>query len=120
MVVEDEEKVRNLTVKVLRRQGYSVLEAGDGRSCLDALRRHKGPLDLLLTDLVMPGLNGRELHEEVTTLFPKAKVLYMSGYTEEVVTHRGVLEKGIPFLQKPFSVHALTTRIREVLEDQEE
>ena len=117
MVVEDEEKVRSLAVKVLKRQGYSVLEAEDSGSCLETLRAHQGPLDLLLTDLVMPGLNGRELHEEVKSLFPKVKVLYMSGYTEEIVTHRGVLEEGIPFIQKPFSVHSLTTRVREVLEE---
>jgi PAS domain S-box-containing protein len=116
MVVEDEEMVRNLAVKILRRHGYSVLEAEEGEGCLDFLRTYEGPLDLLLTDLVIPGMNGRELHEKVKGLFPGAKVLFMSGYTEDVVTHRGVLDEGIPFVQKPFSVLGLATKVRAVLE----
>jgi len=117
MVVEDEAIVRNLAVKVLRRHGYSVLAAEDGKACLDSLRDHEGPLDLLLTDVVMPGMNGRELYGEVKGLFPGAKILFMSGYPEDIVTHRGVLDEGIPFIQKPFSVQDLATRVRSVLEE---
>jgi CheY-like chemotaxis protein len=115
MVVEDEPMVRSLALKVLRRQGYSVLEAPGGEACLEALRNHDGPLDLLLTDVVMPGMNGRDLYEEVKGLFPGARVLFMSGYTENLVTHRGVLDEGIPFIQKPFSAQALATMVRAAL-----
>jgi CheY-like chemotaxis protein len=109
--------VRSLAVKVLARRGYSVLEAGDATECLEILKGHEGPLDLLLTDVVMPGMNGRELFTEVEGLFPGTKVLYMSGYTEDIITHRGVLDEGIAFLQKPFSVQALSTRVRAVLDE---
>ena len=94
-----------------------MLEAGESEACLDALRDHDGPLDLLLTDVVMPGMNGRELYGEVRKLFPGAKVLFMSGYTEDIVTHRGVLDEGIPFIQKPFSGRDLATKVRSVLEE---
>ncbi len=115
MVVEDETIVRNLATRVLRERGYSVFDAENGVACLEFLRDHDGPLDLLLTDVVMPGLNGRELYGEVKGLFPQAKVLYMSGYPEHIVTNRGVLAEGIPFIQKPFFVQALATRVRKVL-----
>jgi len=117
MVVEDETMVRKLATKVLKRHGYSVLEAGEATSCLELLREHDGPLDLLLTDVVMPGMNGRELYGEVKKLFPEARVLYMSGYTEDFVTHRGVLDGGIAFIQKPFSVQGLVARVRRILEE---
>ncbi len=117
MVVEDEVMVRNLAEKVLNSHGYSVLVAEESEACLGFLRDHDGPLDLLLTDVVMPGVNGRELYGEVRKLFPQAKVLYMSGYTEDIVTHRGVLEEGIPFISKPFSALGLATRVRAVLEE---
>ena len=117
MVVEDEDLVRNLATKVLKRHGYSVLEAGGAPACLELLGAHDGPLHLLLTDVVMPGLNGRELFGEVKNLFPEARVLYMSGYTEDFVTHRGVLDGGIAFIQKPFSVQGLVARVRRILEE---
>jgi len=116
MVVEDEDTVRDLAVRVLTRQGYTVLHAGHGKACLELLAEHDGPLDLLLTDVVMPGLNGRELFEEVGDRFPGTKVLYMSGYTEDIVTHKGVLFDGTPFIQKPFAVVDLVSRVRSVLE----
>ncbi|MFH1764893.1 MAG: PAS domain S-box protein [Gemmatimonadota bacterium] len=117
MIVEDEATVRDLAVRVLNSHGYSVLEAEEGEACLVFLGDYDGPLDMLLTDVVMPGMNGRELHGEVRRLFPQAKVLYMSGYTEDIVTHRGVLDEGIPFIQKPFSVQDLATKVRAVLEE---
>ncbi len=116
MIVEDEELVRNLAVTVLRRAGYAVLEAGDARECLDRLKDHSGSLDLLLTDVVMPGMNGRELYEKVAARFENPRVLFMSGYTEDVVSHEGVLEEGIAFIPKPFSVSALAAKVREVLD----
>jgi CheY-like chemotaxis protein len=116
MVVEDEPTVRDLAVEVLTRNGYSVIQAEHGKACLDILDGHDGPLDLLLTDVVMPGLNGRELFEEVKNRFPSVKVIYMSGYSEDIVTHRGVLYDGLPFIQKPFAVNDLASQVRAVLE----
>jgi len=116
MVVEDEAAVRSLAAKVLERNGYSVMVAEDGPACLEFLSQHDGPLDLLLTDVVLPGMNGRELHERLKERFPGIKALYMSGYSKDIITHRGVLDQGIPFIQKPFSVEALTIRVKEVLD----
>ena len=116
MLVEDERAVRSLAVRVLKRQGYSVMEAGDAESCLAILRDHEGPLELLVTDVILPGLDGKELHGEVQELFPESKVLFMSGYSEDIITHRGILEEGLPFLQKPFTVQGFSARVREILE----
>ncbi len=116
MVVEDEDAVRGLAVKVLTDCGYSVHQAGNGKSCLEFLRGFDGPLHLLLTDVVMPGMNGRELYTEVKGIFPEARVLFMSGYPEDIMTRRGVLDKGIPFVQKPFSVRRLAAGVREALD----
>jgi len=117
MVVEDEELVRNLAVSILKRKGYEVLSAEDPQECLVLLESRPKPVDLLLTDVVLPGMNGRELFQEVSSRFPTSRVLYMSGYSDDVVTHRGVLEEGISFIQKPFSVQALAQKVREVLTD---
>jgi CheY-like chemotaxis protein len=116
LVVEDEEAVRSLAVKVLTRCGYTVHQAADGLACLEFLREFQGPLHLLLTDVVMPGMNGRELYGEVQKVFPEARVLFMSGYPENIMTRRGVLEEGIPFVQKPFSVRRLAAGVRAVLD----
>ncbi len=116
MVVEDEAAVRSLTEKVLGRLGYAVLSAGDGRDCLALLEGYQGALDLVLTDVVLPGMNGKALFQEIHSRFPNTKVLYMSGYTDEVITHHGVLEEGIALIQKPFSVRQLGAKVREVLD----
>lgn len=116
LVVEDEATVRALAVRVLGQYGYDVHGASDAEECLRLLREGDITPDLLLTDVVMPGLNGRELFEEVRTMHTQVRVLYMSGYTEDIVTHRGVLMDGIPFIQKPFAVEALAARVRAVLE----
>jgi len=116
IVVEDNEAVRKMAVSVLERQGYRVLSAVDGKSCIDLLKTHVGPVDLLLTDVVMPDMNGRELFVAIKPQFPHIKVIYASGYTDNVIAHHGVLDDGIDFIQKPFSVNHLISRIREVLE----
>ncbi len=116
MVVEDEESVRRLSVRTLERHGYEVLSAGDGQECLAALEEREGRVTLLLTDVGLPGMNGRELYREVERRYPGMRVLFMSGYSEEVVTHEGVLERGIDLIQKPFTVQALTEKVREVLD----
>ena len=117
MVVEDEVAVRGLAVSVLKRRGYHVLESEDADGCLALLRKHHGPLDLLVTDVILPGIDGRELYRKVQDLFGDAKVLYMSGYSEDIVTHRGIVDDGVPFLQKPFTGQGLSVRVREVLEN---
>ena len=116
LVVEDEAAVRSLAVSILKRGGYTVRSAGDAPACLALLEDHSGPLHLLLTDVVLPGMNGRDLYEEVSRRFPDSRVLFMSGYTDDVVSHRGVLDEGIAFLQKPFSVQALSRKVRDVLD----
>ncbi len=116
MVVEDEAMVRDLAENILKRQGYQVLSADSGADCLRRLSNHSGPLDLLLTDVIMPGMNGRDLYRAVRRQFPQVHVLYMSGYTDDVILHHGVLEEGIHFIQKPFSVDGLIAKVGQILE----
>ncbi len=116
LLVEDNESVRNLALSILRRQGYTVLAAENGRAALALLDRHDGQVDLLLTDVVMPEMNGRQLFEALSGSHPRIKVLYMSGYTDDVIAHRGVMDPGVAFIQKPFSLKALAAKVREVLD----
>ena len=116
LVVEDEETVRKLAVKGLRRQGYKVLEASDGGKAFLLCEEYKGPIQLILTDVVMPGMSGRRLVERLKEIHPKTKALYMSGYTDNVILHHGILEKGIDFIQKPFTIDGLLRKVREVLD----
>ncbi len=116
MVVEDERMVRTMTVRSLERMGYSVLAAESAEECLATLSGHTGALHLLLTDVVLPGMNGRALADEVRARFPGTRVLFMSGYSDDVVSHHGVLDEGIAFLHKPSSIHGLAAKIREVLD----
>ena len=116
LLVEDNEQVRNLGHAILKRQGYMLLVAESGADALTILASHDGPVDLLLTDVVMPDMNGKDLFTEVAEKYPGIKVLYMSGYTDNVIAHHGVLEEGVQFIQKPFAVNGLATRVREVLE----
>ncbi len=117
VVVEDNAMVRELACTVLREHGYHVIEAGDGAECLERLQAYPGPAHLLLADVVMPGMNGRELHQRLLDQRPALKVLFMSGYTDNVIVHQGILDAGIDFLQKPFTVESLTRRVREALEE---
>jgi two-component system cell cycle sensor histidine kinase/response regulator CckA len=116
LLVEDEEEVRKLAVRVLERQGYKVLAARDGDEALLICERHQDPIHLMLTDVVMPGMNGHELAERLEPLHPRMKVLYMSGYTDNAIVLHGVLVEGVNYIQKPFTVDALTKKVREVLE----
>jgi CheY-like chemotaxis protein len=116
LLVEDNEQVRELSLAILHRQGYSVITAENGREALAVLDRHEGPVHLLLTDVVMPGMNGRELFIEAVEKHPGLKVLFMSGYTDNVIAHHGVLDPGVAFIQKPFSVKDLAAKVREALD----
>ncbi|MBM9613711.1 PAS domain S-box protein [Desulfobulbus rhabdoformis] len=114
MVVEDNEMVRELAVDILRRSGYTVYEAASGHECLEQLREKAADSDLLLTDVVMPMMNGKALYTEAKKMIPGLKVLYMSGYTENVIASRGVLDAGIDFISKPFRPTALVEKVQEI------
>jgi PAS domain S-box-containing protein len=125
LLVEDQEEVRRLTQKMLEARGYRVLVAAGGPEALrlgkelDTLRlveRHGGRIDLLVTDVVMPGMSGGEVLRRLAPTYPEMKVLYLSGYPDESILHHGVLEPGVPFLQKPFTVEGLARKVREVLD----
>jgi PAS domain S-box-containing protein len=116
LVVEDEAPVRSVARQVLERHGYTVLEAPSAEAALDIATRYSGTIHLLLTDVVMPGLNGRELASRLATLRPDARVIFMSGYTGDAVTRHGVLEPGSAYVQKPFTPDAIARKVREVLD----
>jgi two-component system, cell cycle sensor histidine kinase and response regulator CckA len=115
LLVEDEEAVRALTGEVLRRQGYEVIEAEHGKQALELVQRLSAEIHLLLTDIVMPYMNGRDLAEQISSLRPRTKVLFMSGYTDHAAVHRE-LSAGAPFLQKPFTPDALARKVRGLLD----
>ncbi|HQU14080.1 MAG TPA: response regulator, partial [Thermodesulfobacteriota bacterium] len=116
LLAEDEEVVRRLTREILSGNGYKVLEAGNGREALLLSEAHRGEIHLLLTDVAMPKMSGRELTERIRLQRPDLRILYMSGYTDDVILRQGVIEDGIPFLQKPFTPEALARKVREVLD----
>jgi len=116
LLVEDEENLRRLARQYLENQGYNVIDAPDGATAIQISQAHKGPIHLLLTDVIMPGMNGRELANKVSPTRPDMRVLYMSGYTENHIGHNGTLDEGITLLQKPFTLPALKAKVREMLD----
>jgi CheY-like chemotaxis protein len=116
LVVEDEKLVRNLVREILSQHGYKVLEASRGTEALEVSGRHKGPIHLLVSDVVMPGMTGPELARRLTALRPEMGVLFMSGYTDDAILHHGVLEPGTEFLQKPFTAGSLGGKVRHMLD----
>ncbi len=116
LLVEDEEVVRDVASRILDHYGYTVLEARSGAQALRICEEHKGPIHLLVTDVVMPQMSGRQLAEQLAELRPQIKVLYVSGYTDNAIVHHGVLEEGTAFLGKPFTPEALARKVREVLD----
>jgi nitrogen-specific signal transduction histidine kinase/ActR/RegA family two-component response regulator len=116
LIVEDEEEVRKLAGKILERQGYRILEASQGDDALRISEKHGVPIDLILVDVIMPGMSGSELAKHLKSPHPKMKVLYMSGHTDDAILHHGVLEKGVNYIQKPFTMDRLARKVREALD----
>jgi PAS domain S-box-containing protein len=116
LLVEDNLHVRNLAQVILEQQGYNIIVANDGVDALKELDSFNDTIHLLLTDVVLPNMNGKEIYEVAVQTHPELKVLYMSGYTNNVIAHRGVLDEGINFIQKPFSVQGLGAKVRQVLD----
>jgi two-component system, cell cycle sensor histidine kinase and response regulator CckA len=116
LLVEDQDQVRRAGRRLLVKHGYRVLAAPNGPAALEIIREYQGKIDLLLTDVVMPGMNGRELYRQAAELIPRLKVLYTSGYTENAIAHHGVLEDGVDFVAKPFSPAELMEKVKEILE----
>jgi two-component system, cell cycle sensor histidine kinase and response regulator CckA len=115
LLVEDEESVRQLVRDTLSAKGYEVLEAENGEAGIVAAERHRGKLDLVITDVVMPGMGGREMAEALIKKRPGTKVLYLSGYTEDAILNDGSVDTETAFLQKPFTLQNLSRKVREVL-----
>ncbi len=116
LLVEDELAILTLTRRMLERQGYTVLAANTPGEAISLAREHTGEIDLLITDVIMPEMNGRVLAKNLLSVHPFLKRLFMSGYTADVIAHRGVLEQGVPFIQKPFSREDLATKVRDALD----
>ena len=100
---------------MLRELGYEVLDANSAEAAIEFAETHAGAIHLLMVDVVMPGMNGRQLSERVSAIRPGLRALFMSGYTANVIAHRGVLDEGMHFLQKPFSMEVLAAKVREAL-----
>jgi CheY-like chemotaxis protein len=120
LLVEDEAAVRSSARRLLERHGYTVLEARHGADALRIAEEHAPHIDLVLTDLVMPEMGGRELVERLRARHPRLKVLYMSGYSDKAITADGILPPGTGFVEKPFSVDQLMQRLREILDSSEQ
>jgi CheY-like chemotaxis protein len=115
LLVDDEDGVRHVAREFLKIKGYSVLEAGEAREAMRIAAQHTGPIHVMLTDIVMPGVKGEELAEQIRAVRPELKVLYMSAYTEDAVLNLGILAPGTNFIEKPFGIDDLARKVREVL-----
>jgi CheY-like chemotaxis protein len=115
LVVEDQSEVRKLTVEALKLYGYRVMDAANGDDALQVCRSLPAPIDLMITDIVMPGMTGPEVAGQLAVLSPGTKVLYISGYPEDLIAHQGVLDPGVAYLSKPFTAAALAEKVRDVL-----
>jgi len=116
LLVEDEPAILKMTTMMLELEGYAVIPAETPGKAIQLAREHPGNIDLLLSDVVMPEMNGRDLARNILSLYPDIKRLFMSGYTADVIAHQGVLDEGVNFIQKPFSKDEMVTRIRKILD----
>jgi DNA-binding NtrC family response regulator len=116
LVVEDEPALLTLAAISLKRFGYTVLTAGSPHVAIEVAKQYPDTIDVLVTDVVMPGMSGWDVWRQLNETRPNLRCMFMSGYTADVIAHSGVLDEGIHFLQKPFTVHALADKVREVLE----
>ncbi len=116
MIVEDDSMVRTLAINALKRRGYKILASSSGIECIEMLQCYKGSLDILLTDIIMPGMNGKELYHRIKIQYPDIKVIFMSGYTDNFIVKNDLHELGANFIQKPFTVQNLTKIVKETLE----
>jgi len=116
LVVEDEPAIREMCALMLEKLGYHALSAQDPEEALKIAGTPNAKIDLVLTDVVMPSMNGRELAERIRSVHPGIRTLFMSGYTADVIAHRGVLEEEVEFIQKPFSINDLGPKIRDALQ----
>jgi response regulator RpfG family c-di-GMP phosphodiesterase len=115
LLVEDEIAILNMASSMLTKQGYSVLQANTPAEAIRLANEHVGTISLLITDVIMPNMNGKDLALDLQSLNPRLKCLYMSGYTADAISQHGVLDEGVHFIQKPFSLPDLATKVREVL-----
>ena len=116
LLVEDEKIVRDLALRILKRLGYHVIHASDGGKAFMLAESYTERIDLLMTDVVMPGMNGRQLAERLSKIHPEMKVLYTSGYTENAIAHHGIIDEGLNFIGKPYALQVLAPKIRDVLD----
>jgi signal transduction histidine kinase/DNA-binding response OmpR family regulator len=116
LLVEDQKEVRELACRILAKNGYAVLEAGGGAEAIEISERHKGPIHLLVSDVVMPQISGRDLADRLVHSRPEMRRLFMSGYTDDAILRHGILDEGVSFLEKPFTSEALARKVREVLD----
>jgi len=118
LLVEDEPSILTVTARMLKRQGYTVLVASTPGEAISLAKAHAGDIQLLITDVIMPEMNGRALANNLLSLYPHLKRLFMSGYTADVIAHHGVLDEGVHFVQKPFSTRDLAIKVRDTLDAQ--
>ena len=117
LLVEDDQAILKMTEKMLKQLGYQILTAQTPKEAINIAQKYTNNIHLLITDVVMPDMSGPELTERLLTIFPNIKVLFMSGYTANVIAHQGVLDEGVHFIQKPFSIKDLSTKVRSILEN---
>lgn len=117
LLVEDNLHVRELTNQILQDKGYAVLSASNGKEALALIQQEKSTIDLLLTDVIMPEMNGSDLYKKTLEICPEVKILYMSGYTNNIISQQGILDQGLNFINKPFTKRELTTKISSILND---
>ena len=116
LMVEDDESILDIGREILEGLGYTILIAKEPGHAVRLAEKHAGDIHLLITDVVMPEMNGKDLAERVTSIRPALKCLYMSGYTANVIAHHGLLDEGVSFISKPFSMRDLSAKVREVLD----